>query len=922
MILRLEQAGRLLLQMTLEAGSRLGGYEITGPLGAGGMGEVYRARDTRLGREVAIKVLPEALAKDSERLERFEREAKALAALNHPHVATLYGMERHDGVPFLSMELVEGPTVADRITQGPMSPDEARVVFGQIAEGLEAAHERGIVHRDLKPANIKLGSDESGDVARAKILDFGLAKALDAPGASGDADLSDSPTMTLGATAHGAILGTAAYMAPEQARGRAVDKRADIWAFGVCLWEALTGRRLFAGDDAPTTLAAVLRDEPDMADLGAVPASLRRLLARCLEKDPRQRLRDIGEARVTLTAGHASDAASSETGEGVSEGEAADSRRPRWLTTATTAIACLGIGALLGPWVFTERSPSPVNDRPPLTFSIKMPSEGAGTLGGITLSPDGRTLFVSATSDDVQGSNRFFSLYRRDLGSLGTVSVPEADRAFQPFFAPDGRSVGFFAGGKVQHLSLDSGQISTVTEYSGFRTTGGAWGEGDTILYGLSGESAVYRVSAAGGEPVRLPFAVEGGSRVGVSQLLEGHGIALLDLGFVSSQTQVAALSLESGELTLLAPGRRPAYVPLSSASDGALVYQRDDTLRARRFNPSTLSISNEEVLVHRGVEPLLSFGQSFAISGSGDLAFQRGTSSARELVWVGPDGVVEPLGFEAERVSEPRLSPDESRLVLIHDESQELWIYDLARSITQLLVEGPVNHPVWSPDGEWVAYSANLGGSGQGVFRVRSDGRGTPERLTSGPHRPETWSPEGDRIVFLDSTDGWDLGVIEGLNQDDAGKPSMRSLLASAATEVQPSISPDGRWIAVATSEPGPLAVFVWPFPQVEGRGTRISAGFGDDPVWSKDGNALYFLSGSNIQKVVVALDQPPSSWGKEETYINFNGSRRASRNFDVARDGRFVMLRGIGGEDFSSEGEIAYVQGWTRELERLLSP
>ena len=902
--------------MRLEAGSRLGGYEINGLLGAGGMGAVYRASDTQLGREVAIKVLPAALVDDPERLDRFEREAKVLASLNHPHVATLYGMERHDGVPFLTMELVEGPTLEGRIAQGPMSVEEARTVFGQIAEGLEAAHERGIVHRDLKPANIKLGRDDSGGVARAKLLDFGLAKALDAMSPSPGADLSNSPTLKLDATAQGVILGTAAYMAPEQARGKVVDKRADIWAFGVCLWEALKGRRLFSGEDAASTLVSVLRDEPDLASL---PASLRRLLGRCLERDPRLRLRDIGEARVALQA--PADAKLDVTGAGSEPNDPrADSGRRGGRMTAvlalvSVAIVGVGIGALLGSSIFPQRDRSS-DEKPPLTFSIKLPVEG--DLGGITLSPDGRTLIVSAPSGDEQISTGMFGLYRRDLASLGTSPVPGVARAFQPFFSPDGRQVGFFSAGQLKRLAIDNGQSSVVADFSGFRASGGAWGESGTILFGVSGRSAVYQVPAGGGMPVEIPLEVEGGSQVAVSQLLERHGIAILDLGFATTQTKVAALSLESGDLTPLATGRRGVYVPLSSQSMGALVYQQEDTLRARRFDPSTLTISGEEVLVLRGVEPL-NFGRSFTLSSNGDLAFRRGTLSANELVWVAPDSSVESLGFEAGRFSQPRLSPDENRLLAVHEEGQDIWVYDITRSTRQLLVEGPVNHPAWSPDGEWVAYQA-IGGEGQGVFRIRSDGSATPERLTLGPHRPETWSPDGSRLVFLDATRGWDLGVIEGLDQQDPERRAVRSLLESPATEVQPNISPDGRWIAVATSEPGPLAVFVWPFPELEGRGTRISIGFGDDPVWSKDGSALFFLSGNNIQRVEIDIEQPPSSWGKEETYFNFDAARQAPRNFDIARDGRFLMLRSVVDEDVSGEGEVAYVKGWARELERIL--
>ncbi len=379
--------------MTLETGNRLGGYEILGSLGVGGMGEVYRARDTNLGREVAIKVLPESVAQDAERLARFEREARALAALNHPNVATLFGMERHEGTPFLVMEVVEGPTLAERIAEGPMAPDEAAAVFLQIAEGLEAAHEKGIIHRDLKPANVKLADADSGAGGRVKILDFGLAKAFDAgdPTASPTESptMTASPTLTLAATVQGVILGTAAYMAPEQARGKAVDKRADIWAFGVCLWEALTGERLFAGEDASVTLAAVLRDEPDADRLGAgVPAHVRALLRRCLQKDPRQRLRDIGDARLALA----------EPDSGVAEQPAsATSPRPLWWAAAALA---LGLG---GGWLLSDRFAGPeVVERPQVTRTlIARPTSHDNY--GVAFSPDGRAVaYMIAPGDETQ----------------------------------------------------------------------------------------------------------------------------------------------------------------------------------------------------------------------------------------------------------------------------------------------------------------------------------------------------------------------------------------------------------------------------------------------------------------------------------------------------------------------------------------
>ena len=696
---------------TLSPGTRLGPYEVVEAIGAGGMGEVYRARDTTLGRDVAIKVLPEDFAADAERLARFRREAQVLASLNHPNIAAIYGTEENA----LILELVEGPTLAERIAAGPIPLEEAIAIARQIAEALEAAHEAGVIHRDLKPPNVKVQDDGT-----VKALDFGLAKAIE-----GDAegDSSESPTLTGAATRAGVIMGTAAYMSPEQAKGKRVDKRADVWAFGAVLYEMLTGRRPFAGDDVSETLACVLMKEPDWDALPAdFSPTLRKYLRRCLEKDPKQRVRDIGDVRLAMDGVFEVDAPPSSEAPTVGA-----ERRFGWPAIGVT----LFLGTLVGIAFWSSRPEAPG----PLARFVVDPSPeppGQGDVD-IAITPDGtRIAYLTTVNERGLVVRALDELEATPLGGLGSGLRG-------PFLSPDGNWVVYFDGSGVQKVSILGGPPVTICEFPTGGSRGGSWGDDDTIIFATNATSGLWRIPAGGGEPEELTAPdPEQGDHVWPEILPGGEAVLFTIIGESVENAQIAVLSLDSGETKVLVPGgSNPRYAPT-----GHIVYGVGGTLRAVGFDLDELEVTSDPVPVVDGVSTKRSGAANFGISQNGSLAYvagPQGRGPERTLVWVDREGREEALAAEPRIYRYPRVSPDGTRLALdVRDQEEDIWIWSFAReTLTRLTFDPDWDlRPVWTPDLLQVAFASERDG-GFSTFWKAADGTGTVELMIENANNP-----------------------------------------------------------------------------------------------------------------------------------------------------------------------------------------
>ena len=813
--------------MSLSPGTRLGPYEVVAPLGAGGMGEVYRARDGRLGRDVALKILPPDFASVPDRLARFEREARVVASLNHPNIATVHGLEEGGGVRALVMELVEGEDLAQRLARGPIPLDEAIPIARQIAEAIEAAHEAGIVHRDLKPANVKVTSE-----GRVKVLDFGLAKAFEVGTTASDASRTDataSPTVTSLGTVAGVILGTAAYMSPEQARGRPVDRRADIWAFGVVLYEMLTGRRLFDGETVSDTLAAVLRAELDLSTLPAeTPQTVRALLARCLDRDPHLRLRDAGEARIVLSSSHA-------TVDGPRATQARTwSGRSVALAAAATAAIALG-GFLAGRYT----SPTgPAGRGPAAAFDVSL-DEGVG-LGSLAVSPDGRTLaFLGGTTASA------VEIWLRPLDDIAAHALPGSRGARFPFWSPDSREIAFFVGDSLMRAGLDGTaprRIATVRA-----GVGGSWAADGTILVGTD-EGPLVAVNADGGAAPEAVTELDEGietRHVWPTFLPDGRRFVFMtDSGSLEGH-RIRLGSLEGGPTSILLTGIRSAALV---DPRGALLVAREAQLVAYPFDWRRGTVGGEARLVQDGVVAVTNFHHLLAtVSASGILAYQthQGTTMLEQI---------DVHGASLRRLAGPGLigdvdiSPD-GRMVAYSEsvgpEDRRIWVQDIERGVRTAVSETAKqsDDPAWSADGDAVYFDSNASGSWQ-VYRSRVIGGGSPELIGA---------PEGDDLRFLDCSrdgrhllaatlarsSGWDLYLLS-LESDGA---TWTKWLVTAATEGFGNFSPDGRFIAYVSDASGRAEVFLAP---VEGgpasRRYQVSASGGTSPAFSPDGGRLYF--------------------------------------------------------------------------------
>ncbi len=852
--------------MALLPGTQLGAYEIVAPIGAGGMGEVYRARDKRLKRDVAIKILPDVFASDPERLARFQREAELLATLNHPNIAQIYGIEERA----LVLELVEGPTLADRIAKGPLPLDEALPIARQIADALEAAHERGIIHRDFKPANVKVLADGT-----VKVLDFGLAKAID-PIASAASQsqapahvVSMSPTLTSPAmTMGGVILGTAAYMSPEQAKGKPVDKRSDIWAFGCVLYEMLTGGPLHSGETVSEVLASVIMKPANWSSLPEdTPAHVRRLLERCLDKDPRQRLRDIGEARVELTGDRPSEK---------SQPTVVHFSR-RWLPIGVSVTAALATAAMFVLRPSTTTLPADdvrifaVNAPPSAAFISPAPM--------LALSPDGRALVFVAT--DSQGRQM---LWCRKFDTADAFVLKGTEGASDPFWAPDSRRVGFFASGKIMAVDVESGRLQSVADAD--LPVGAAWGGDGTIVFASASQDAqgVYRVSAAGGkvEPL-MTEKTSAVHRAWRTPVFLPDYERFLYLAQERDKTGWQAL------LGDLRTGRSQYLFETESkveyANPGWIFYQTNGRLVAQRFNLDSARVSGEPVALAQDLLGLAANGRKAFTVSAGLLAYRERPVGSRLIVLSRAGRQLEEVGRIGDQYP-IAISPDNKWLAFRRNGN--IWLTDLVTGDERRLTfAAGVMSPVWSPDGRFLAYAQGSFVSGNPkAWRVSADGSGAPQELFSAPGALSQWLPDNMGILF-DSNKGAQLGTFDG---------KWRSAIENAQSlPREGQVSADGKWIAYASTERGDYQVYVQPFPEGAGR-WQVSRNGGRQPRWRKDGTELYYIAADGHLTAAVLNTSHGFNVVSNERLFEFGASTGLPNNtgfwYDVTADGqRFVM-------------------------------
>jgi Tol biopolymer transport system component len=802
--------------MTLAPGARYGPYEITAKIGAGGMGEVYRARDTRLDRDVALKILPPAFAGDPERLARFEREARTLATLNHPHIGHIYGLEESGGVRALVLEFVDGPTLADRIAPGPIPIDDALIIARQIAEGLEAAHDQGIIHRDLKPANIKVRTDGT-----VKVLDFGLAKAFDSTSA-GTADVSASPTITSPPlmTGVGAILGTAAYMSPEQARGQAIDKRTDIWAFGCVLFEMITGRMVFPGVTTSDTIAAVLERSPDWTALpSATPPFVRHVLARCLEKNPKHRWRDIGDVRIELDD---TEVWRRQT-DGASPKSSRAGERAVWALLVALAAA---VAAVATPMF--RKAPAPAEIR----FNLLFPRGVAADFAQLAISPDGQQIVVAPSFGPQQPN----PLWLRPLASTSGRLLTGTEGASFPFWSPDGQSIGFFADEKLKRLDVNSQAIQILADAPVAR--GGAWQADNSILFAPNARGPLFRVPATGGQPTVATHLQEGQNDHRAPFILP-DGLHFLYYARGDAQVRgVHVARLDGTETKRLLDADGAAVY----ARSGHLLFPRQGELLAQSFDAIRLTLDGEafHVADSVSVNPGISLA-SLSASPSGPIAY--GTDSIRrtQFAWFDRSGRrLETLGTPDQRsLANPSLSPDGNRIAFsrVVGGNWDVWLIDMQGAVSKFTSALSLDwNPVWSPDGQQIFYQ-----SSSNIYS-RSVTEGTPEQALlseRGMIYPSDVSPDGSVLLYTrDLGSGTDLWYVS-LGADRTPHPFVQT----AFQERDGQFSPDGKWVAYQSNDAGHFEIYLQPFP---GPGDRIqvSASGGQHVRWARNGSELFYIA------------------------------------------------------------------------------
>ncbi len=859
----------------LTPGSRLGSYEVLAPLGAGGMGEVYRARDIKLNRDVAIKVLPPAFAQDAERMARFHREAQTLAALNHPNIAQIYGMEGSA----LVMEYVPGDS-----PRGPMPVDEALVIARQIADALEAAHEKGIVHRDLKPANIKVTPD-----GRVKVLDFGLAKALE----DTSTDISNSPTLSIAATRAGMILGTASYMSPEQAKGKPVDGRADIWAYGCVHYELLTGQKAFPGDSAVEAMAAVISREPDWSLLP--PGSPVELLRLCLQKDPRQRLRHIGDATLVTSASSISATPAN------AAPDVAVAKSRTLVLSAIIAVLAVTLAVAAVGWYRATR-PAPLQ---PLTrLSVEVGSNATlarlRLYGLLALSPDGTRLAVVH-----RGADGKVRLGTRLLQQMAVTPLSNTEDATSPFFSPDGQWIGFFAEGKLKKISVDGGAAVTICDVPNSR--GASWGDDGNIVLTPGPTEPLWRVSSNGGKLETLTKFNEGEHTHRWPQVLPGSKAIL----FTSHTTtgnyddaNIEVLLLKTGERRILQRGGFSAhYLP-----SGHLIYLHQTTLFAAPFDLDRLALTGPPAPILEDVSSDAAAGGAFAFSNTGSLVYLAGrATSGWSIFWLDSAGKREVLHAPTGIYRTPRLSPDGKRLAFGGGNTQQgdIWVKDLGRDAPSRLtfLPGSNHSPTWTPDGRYIVFQSEDPKS-PGIYWIRSDGSGEAQRWTDSKadDTPYSFSPDGKRLAFTrrganSLPDIWTVPIEGDSAHLQFGKAEL--FLGTPFWDTAPAFSPDGRWLAYSSNESGRFEVYVRPFQPSQGPGGKwqVSDGDGREPVWSRSGHELVFMKGNEgVMAVSYTIKgdtfsaSPPRLWTAVSA-VSVPGSF-TTHTYDLAADGKRIVI------------------------------
>jgi len=865
------------------------------------MGEVYKARDTRLDRIVAIKVLPTHLAGFAESRGRFEREAKTIASLNHPHICTLYDTGHQDETDFLVMEYLEGETLAHRLQKSALPIQQVLQFAIEISDALDKAHRKGVTHRDLKPGNIMLTKTGT------KLLDFGLAK-LKQESTPANMPLSEIPTASDTLTAEGTIVGTLQYMAPEQLEGRYVDARTDIFAFGAVVYEMATGKRAFEGKSQASVISAIMSsDPPPMSSLQPMtPPALDRVVKKCLRKDADERWQNTHDLTDEL--------------KWIAEGGSQAMSTP---TTAVKGIRALGRRALmidLGALLFVaaiaslatwNMKPAPAPSPQPVTRTVINLPPGQQLASGpaVALSPDGTHLAYVA----VQGGTQ--QIYLRAMDSLEARAIPSTEEADEPFFSPDGQWLGFFAGGKLKKVSLSGGAALTLSNIA--QPYGASWGSRGMIVFGPTFTGFLHQVSETGG----IPQPLTGSEKGDVSQrwpefLPDGKAVlfAAGPSGLAFSNAQVAVQSVVTGERRNLAQGGTlPRYAP-----SGHLVYAQGANLMAAPFDPQQLVVTGAAVPVEEGV-------LQYSISATGTLVYVPGgvQSAQSKLVWVSRNGSEQPLAAPAHGYRNPRLSPD-GRLVSvdIREQGVQVWLYDLAReTLTRLTFEGGANGtPAWTPDGKRIAFQSNKEGP-MNLFWLQSDGSGGLERLSTSEYlqSPNSWSPDGQLLAFTEPnpTAGYDIWVLR--MSDRKAQPFLRTSFTKGA----PRFSPDGRWLAYVSNESGRFEIYVQPYPGPGGK-SQISTEGGTEPVWNRNGRELFYRNGDKMMAVDIATH---ASLVAGKPRMLFEGpylprtnlpALATMPNYDVSPDGqRFLMVKPSESAE-TAPTQINVVLNWFEELKQ----
>jgi serine/threonine-protein kinase len=892
-----------------QSGRVVNAYVLESRLGAGGMGEVYRARDTRLNRDVALKVLPAAFAADADRLARFKREAQLLASLNHPNIGSIYGFEERGSTHALVLELVEGPTLADRIARGPLPLDEALPIARQIVEAIEVAHEHRVIHRDLKPANIKVRPDGA-----VKVLDFGLAKAFDPGGETSEPAPISSALASPAASGAGKILGTAAYMSPEQARGKTVDRRCDTWAFGCVLYEMLTGRRPFEGEDVAEILARIVEQEPDFDALpDSTPTPVRRLLRRCLEKDRRRRLPDIGAARLeiddVLAPGAIVDSAA------IAAPRARTRVHPAWIIAAALIVA-----SVVGPLAYWRLSPR--ESRPLVRASIPLADRFEfGLLGqqpAFAISPDGTRVVYRTLGGG--------PLYSRVLSEAESTVLAGTDDALCPVFSPDGRWLAFFVGPTLKKLSFSGGAVIPVATLphsvgaQGYR--GAAWADDGTLAFSSSTGAGLFGVSDQGGEPKPL-VAIDRNAGEWSHRwphFLPGGRAILFTVKSTNLQSfddaQIVVRSLDTGEQHAVAQGNSAQYVPT-----GHVIYARAGALYAVRFDAAKLVVTGTPVKVADGIITHPDTGAAqVAISPTGTLVYAAGGSrtAERPLLWVDRSGASRPVIDRQAAFWWPRISPDGRRIAVTIDGAfSKLWVLDVERGTFTRASQlpGDQDRSQWTPDGAHVTMGVDTTGSGTiRLFTGAIDGRGDATVLIDSAPAVHvlSWSPDGRRLLYgqTGATTGRDVWIY---SSDDR---KSRPFLESPPNEFSASFSPDGRWVAYVSDESGRAEVYVRP-SLGPGSRTQVSVDGGTAPVWSRNGRELFFAKGDTLCTTAVRLGRTFASGAVRRLFSGPYSFDEVTVNYDVTADGQhFLVPRS---RIDSAPRQLELVLNWFEELNRL---